>query len=334
MCAVQIDFYTGLNNGGDGEETIQYDLAAPPGDGNFTCYERDTCDPGVTLAPALGLSQWAALCQAGETYTTVSNPFGYSTTDWVNSFTHTYACQTISPSCVGSPPPPPPPCGPAPATASRTVACVAPQTGPGYTQTHCWTATSAPTCWVAAPWATTGGSCTTPPPLPVCAKMISVSYTTMEEYASYRSVVYSINGVESSCYTTAQDPWMNGKKWSDVIANNACSGFISRGTWAASARVGDFYEADGDDGCCQGAATDPYAWTTATYERWVAQTCTSTGNYDFITESCAAETNYALPSLDTQARAACNGASVGASITNLHYFPSPSVGCYADVVCK
>ena len=164
MCAVQSTFSSGLENGGDGEQTISYGLTAPPGGGNFTCFERDGCDPSVVLAPALSLSAWGALCQAGDTYMTVDRPMGYTSTDWVNSYTFEYACQPISASCVGSPPPPPT-CGPAPPVASRTIGCPAGQTG-SISQTHTWTNTAAPTCWVAAPWATISDTCT--PSAPTC----------------------------------------------------------------------------------------------------------------------------------------------------------------------
>jgi hypothetical protein len=99
MCAVRTDIWFGLENGGDGEQTISYDLSAPPGSGNFSCFERDGCNPGVVLAPALSVTAWGALCQSGESYVYVDRPFGYTTTDWMNTYTYIYSCQPLSPSC-------------------------------------------------------------------------------------------------------------------------------------------------------------------------------------------------------------------------------------------
>lgn len=96
MCAVQTSFSSGLENGGDGQQTISYSLSSPPTYEDFTCFERDGCNPGTVLAPALTLYAWGALCQPGDTYMTVDRPFGYTTTDWVTSFTYEFACEPVS----------------------------------------------------------------------------------------------------------------------------------------------------------------------------------------------------------------------------------------------
>ncbi len=61
--------------------------------------------------------------------------------------------------------------------------------------------------------------------------------------------------------------------------------------------------------------------------------CVSTGNYTVMSESCWSETNYALSSLDQQARALCAGASIGSGGT-IHHFPDYQIGCYADIQCN
>jgi len=96
MCAVQTSFSSGLENGGDGQQTISYSLNATSTYEDFTCFERDGCNPGVVLGPAMTLYAWGAVCQAGDTYMTIDRPFGYTSTDWVTSFTFEFSCEPVS----------------------------------------------------------------------------------------------------------------------------------------------------------------------------------------------------------------------------------------------
>ena len=108
---------------------------------------------GVGFSDA-GCYNWDTQCHAGDTLNGVSRP-GTSGSGW--SSWDEWG-QTCTGACT-----PPPPCGPAPAPGARVLSCA-----PGLTgiinQTHGWTPAASPTCWVAAPWATTSNTCA-----PACA---------------------------------------------------------------------------------------------------------------------------------------------------------------------
>jgi type II secretory pathway pseudopilin PulG len=75
-----------------------------------------------------------------------------ATDTWLGTFNFTGAWSDTINTCA-------PICGPAPAPASRTLACAPTETG-AITQTHGWDAAASPTCWVAQAWATIGNTCT------------------------------------------------------------------------------------------------------------------------------------------------------------------------------
>jgi hypothetical protein len=138
-------------------------------------------DPGCSVPPASATPISRALtpgtqnvpCPAGQsgahTQSRSITESGVRTTTWAcpgptSSSADTWSGNyiyggwaTTSNTCAAS-------CGPAPANGARTLSCPSGQTG-SITQTHTWNASGAPTCWVAAPWATTSNTCTpTPPP--------------------------------------------------------------------------------------------------------------------------------------------------------------------------
>ena len=112
--------------------------------------------PAPTGAYTTTVGAWSAPGGPFGAWNAPNAPFGaWSTPTPTGAWVQT--ANTCTPTTT--PPPPPPPCGPAPAPATRPLVCPPNQSG-AITQTHGWTASPSPTCWVAAPWATTSNTCT------------------------------------------------------------------------------------------------------------------------------------------------------------------------------
>lgn len=81
------------------------------------------------------------------------------------------------------------------------------------------------------------------------------------------------------------------------------------------------------------------AWSWTGERRAEVNTCApdvpSDGCFTVVSESCASETHYDVPSLQDQAFAMCRGRTAGPwTVGTVHHFPQHQIGCYAEIACN
>lgn len=178
--------------------------------------------------------------------------------------------------------------------------------------------------------------------LPGCAILVDYYSGTLDAHDAYYAIEYTINGAYNGCSASSRDDGPAG--WDRCrIGAPAYNGGTVLGEmqWANVARDGDTYVTTGSQTGWQVGRHEYWGWDYNQYERRSGAACgapsgptTSSGNYQFPSESCSQETHYNLPDLDTQARQQCNGRPVGTEVGSIHYFPQHQIGCYANVTCR
>lgn len=164
-------------------------------------------------------------------------------------------------------------------------------------------------------------------PTNVCAVALDSEYQsgTSDTRDAYYNILYTIQGVPGGCSSNYRDNTDPG--YCDTQA-------LGRDAWMNAARDGERYTVSGSSSGWGGGAGEFWGWTIEVFERRSGAACgTSNGSYTVESESCSSETQQNVGTLDQQAASLCQGAITGSQHT-VHHFPSPQVGCYANVTCR